>query len=361
MHFGARLFFGSLLLFCATSARADLVADPDELEFPTGYIGVTSAPLFLTLRNTGNSALTVVGLTSPDGGSYARAGGSCGAVPFGIPAQGSCTLGYTFSPLFAATIPQELRATPDVGSFITFRLVGQGEVGGLRFNPTELRYPTQAVGVTAGPLFATLSNTGPTALAVASLTTASGVYARAGGSCGNVPFSLASQASCTLGYTFTPDFFAPGQVNTYEQTIRATPTVGLHEDLSLYGEAGRGSLRVDTSMDWITPIPIGTVSSEKTASLRNVGSAPLVVTSIVPVAPPPVASFVRTPNSCPEPPFTLNTITGCGISYVFTPVFVGEVQLDIRFHNNVGSPESMRLRGVGLPGDPVFANGFEGN
>jgi hypothetical protein len=358
MHFGARLLFGILLLFCATSARADLVADPGELQFPRVYIGATSAPLFLTLRNTGNINLSID--LSPPGGPFARAGGSCGTTSFALAAQASCTLGYTFTPTGNSQTSTVLVATPDIGNFVSIRLVGQGEEGGLRFNPTQLSYPTQASGATAGPLFATLSNTSPTTLTVASLTTASGVYARAGGSCGKVPFTLASQASCTLGYTFTPVWF-PGQPTSFQQHIRATPTVGLQAELSLYGEAGRGSLRVDSSLHWIAPIPIGTVSAEKIASLTNVGTAPLVVTAIGPFIVPPVASFVRTPNSCPEPPFTINANWGCNVSYVFTPVFAGEVQLDINFHNNVGSPESLRLRGTGLPGNPVFANGFEGN
>jgi hypothetical protein len=213
-----------------------------------------------------------------------------------------------------------------------------------------------AVGATAGPLFVTLSNTGATTLTVVSLTTASGVYARVGGSCGTVPFALAAQASCTLGYTFTPN-----NIGTVYQMLRATPNVGAYADFTLAGEGARGRLVVDSSMDFFEPIPVGTISQEKTANLSNEGAAPLQVTAIAPFIVPPVVSFVRTGGNCGEPPFTINAFMGCQILYVFAPVVVGEVQLDMQFHNDAGSPESMTLHGVGTPSDIIFANGFEGN
>ena len=226
----------------------------------------------------------------------------------------------------------------------------------LAVNPGQLNFPIMAVGATAGPLFVTLSNTGTTTLTVVSLTAATGVYARAGGSCGMVPFALTSQASCTLGYTFTPN-----SVDTFYQLLRATPNAGDFVDFGLAGEGALGRLVVDRNLDFFQPIPVGTISQEKIASLMNEGAAPVRVTAIAPFIVPPVVSFVRTGGNCPEPPFTINPFLGCQIRYVFAPVVVGEVQLDMQFHNNAGSAETMTLRGVGTPGELVFANGFEGN
>jgi len=226
----------------------------------------------------------------------------------------------------------------------------------LEANPGQQNFPITAVGATAGPLFVTLSNTGATTLTVVSLTVASGVYARAGGSCGTVPFTLAAQASCTLGYTFTPY-----SVDTFYQLLRATPDAGDFIDFGLAGEGARGRLVVDRTMDFFQPIPVGTISQAKIASLSNEGAAPLQVTAIAPFIVPPFVSFMRTGGNCPEPPFTINAFMGCQIVYVFAPIVVGEVQLDMLFHNNGGSAETMTLRGIGTPNDILFANGFEGN
>ena len=226
----------------------------------------------------------------------------------------------------------------------------------LAVNPGQLNFQIVAVGATSGPLFVTLSNTASTTLTVVSLTAASGVYARAGGSCDTEPFALAAQASCTLGYTFTPD-----SVDTFYQLLRATPNAGDFVDFGLAGEGARGRLVVDRTMDFFEPIPVGTISQEKIASLHNEGAAPVQVIAIAPLIVPPFVSFVRTGGNCGEPPFTINAFMGCQILYVFAPVVVGEVQLDMEFYNDAGSAETMTLRGVGTPNDIVFANGFEGN
>jgi hypothetical protein len=356
MRCAIRLFLGSLLLCCVASARAELVADPVEVDFWRVSIGFTSEPMYVTLRNTGNTSLTVVDLWAPSGqAAYARAGGTCGTAPFTLAAQASCTLGYTFTPSLIGRVTQTLRATPDVGSFVTFRLVGEGEVGGLVSGPS-LFFGLHAVGDTAGPLFISLSNTSASSLTVVSLTTASAPYARVAGTCGTVPFTLASQASCTLGYTFTPS-----SIGEVRRDLTATPNVGAADTFSLTGEGAVGSLRLDPifTLRFMPPIPVGAMSEPEFVTLRNVGPVRMRVTAIAPFQVPPVQSFFRTGGTCDEPPFFLNSFASCTVGYTFMPAVVGETQLDMRFQHNVGSAESVTLSGEGLPGNEVFANGFE--
>lgn len=354
MHCAIRLLLGTLLLGCAATAQAQLAANPGELEFPVGYVGITSAPLFVTLSNTGNTTLSVVSLSAA-GGAFARAGGSCGTVPFSLSAQASCTLGYTFTPFFVGPTSATLRATPDIGSFVNFRLLGEGEVGGLRAQPSQLTFPLQAVGASVGPLFVTLRNTSAAPLSVVSLTPATGVYARVGGSCGAVPFTLAAQASCTLGYTFSPN-----SIGTVYQTLRATPNAGAFADFTLAGEADRGNLAVQPSnIRFMPPIAVGEISEEQFATLENTGRVPLQVLAIQPSQPPPVVSFVRTGGSCSTPPFTLFAFASCTVGYTFAPIAIGEVTMDVQIENSVGSDESVTLSGLGLPEIALFADGFD--
>ena len=202
MHCVTRLLFGSLLLgslllCCVADARAELVADPTTRDFGSVMVGTTSPPLFVTLSNSGNTTLTVVSI-SPGlaAGDFARAGGTCGEAPFTLAAQANCTLGYTFTAPAVGPVSRRVRATPDVGNFVEFQLTARGTDEALT-SSGQLSFPPQPLHETVGPLYVTLSNRGSTDLTVVSLTPASGVYARVGGSCGDVPFALASNASCT--------------------------------------------------------------------------------------------------------------------------------------------------------------------
>ena len=352
MNRAIRLLLGTLSLCCVASAQAQLAANPAEVQFPLGVVGITSAPLYVTLSNTGNTTLTVVDLSSA-GGAYARAGGSCGTVPFALAAQASCTLGYTFTPTYVGPNSTVLGATPDIGNMVTFRLVGEGEQGGLRAQ--SLNFDVQATGTTVGPLDVTLSNTSAAALTVINLTPATGVYARVGGSCGTVPFTLASQASCTLGYTFTPN-----GIGEFRQFLRATPTDGLFVDFTLTGEGDRGHLTIDDrTIYFVAPIAVGEISEAKFITLENDGRVSMQVLGIAPYEPPPVVSFLRAGGSCDTPPFTLNAFTSCTVGYKFAPIAVGEVRMDVRIAHNLGSPESVTLIGYGVPEVPIFANGFD--
>ena len=349
-----RLLLGTLLLCCVATAQAQLAANPGELEFPLGVVGITSAPLYLTLSNTGNATLTVVTL-SPAGGAYARDGGTCGTAPFTLAAQASCTLGYTFTPSWVGPTSAVLRATPDIGNFVNFRLVGEGEEGGLQTNPGQLTFPLQTVGATVGPLDVTLSNTSAASLTVVSLTPATGVYARVGGSCGTVPFTLASQASCTLSYTFSPD-----SIGTVYQDLRVTPDVGAFVDFTLAGESDIGFLTVQPrTIRFMPAVPVGEISQEKFATLKNTGRVPMQVLGIEPFLPPPVVSFVRTGGSCSTPPFTLFAFTSCTVAYTFAPIAAGEVTMDVDIANSVGSAQTVTLSGLGLPEISIFADGFD--
>lgn len=352
MHRATFLLPCFLLLCCFANARANLVASPAQLQFPLGVVGDTSAPLYVTLTNTGSTTLTVVDLTHSDT-AFARAGGTCGEVPIALLEQTSCTVGYTFTPFFAGPANAIVRATPNVGSFVDVALVGMAVTGAMTAQPGQLMFPLQALGTTAGPLHVTLNNIGNSALTVVSLTSASGAYARAGGSCGTVPFTVAAHAGCTLGYTFTPT-----GIGTVYQTITATPAAGEAVSFGLAGEGDSGRLLVEPRHIQFAPTATGAISEESVATLRNSGRVPLQVTAIGPHAAPAVEVFVPTGGTCPEPPFTMPASDTCTVSYAFAPVAVGVVELDVQFHNNASSPETVSFSGEGLPRD-VFADGFE--
>lgn len=221
-------------------------------------------------------------------------------------------------------------------------------------SPGQLSFPDQTVFTTSPPMATTLGNTGNQSLTVVSVTPASGVYARAGGSCGATPFTIVAQASCTLEHTFTPT-----SINSFYQTLTVTLDGGVDVNFGLAGDGNVGHLDVSpTSLDWL-PTPVGTFSAEKTVSLQNDRPVPLEITAIDTSSVPAVSAFVRTGGNCPPPPIQFSGYQGCLISYTFVPAQVGESTMDVNFHSSAGGGYSLYLRGEGSPEIPIFEDGFD--
>ena len=204
MHRVTRPLLGMLLLSGAAGARADLVTSPYLTEFRYQSVNTTSAPKTTTLENTGNQALTVTAVT-PAAGVYARVGGSCGAAPFTVAAQASCTLEHTFRPVEIRPYFETYTVTLAGGATVNFALTGSGEVGYLEISPPALNFAPVAVGAAGVAQIVTLHNDRPVPLRISQVTsTAGSPFARTGGTCPEPPMDFAAHGSCYSYYTFTP-------------------------------------------------------------------------------------------------------------------------------------------------------------
>lgn len=219
-------------------------------------------------------------------------------------------------------------------------------------SPLQLDFGYQAVGITSEPQPTTLINTGSQALTITAVSAATGDYARAGGTCGAAPFTLAANASCTIEHTFRPTSVGP-----LYQTIVVTVTGGSTFNFGLAGEGAQGFLEFTPSRLYFPSVPVGSSSNEVTASLANPRLVPLYVTQAGPL--PSVNPFVRTGGTCPQPPFVLGAFGGnCTLTYIFVPTAVGHTSMDLGILATAGS-FSLSFNGEGLPEVPLFQNGFE--
>jgi hypothetical protein len=219
-------------------------------------------------------------------------------------------------------------------------------------SPLQLDFRYQAVGVTSEPGATTLTNSGNQALTITAVSAATGVYARAGGTCGAAPFTIAVNASCTIEHTFTPT-----SVQLFYQTIVVTLAGGSTVNFGLAGEGAQGFLEFTPSRLYFPSVPVGSSSNEVTASLANPRPVPLYVTQAGPL--PSVNPFVRTGGTCPQPPFVLGAYGGnCTLTYVFVPTAVGHTSMDLGIIATAGT-FSLSFNGEGLPEVPLFHNGFE--
>lgn len=224
--------------------------------------------------------------------------------------------------------------------------------------PRELDFESQALHTTSAPEATTLRNTGNqavTVVGIATLLPPLGVFARTGGTCGEVPFTLAPQATCTIEHTFTP-----GSIFTYYETIRLTLAGGQLFDFGLRGEGDLGRLVISPESLSFFPTPVGAVGQELTAKLQNVRSVPMQVTEFRSTSVPAVSAFVRTGGSCPTPPFEFYAYWSCTLAYTFYPAEAGQSTMNMDIVTSGGSgnfPMSFSGDGVEIS---LFYDGFEG-
>ncbi|WP_386067528.1 choice-of-anchor D domain-containing protein [Tahibacter sp. UC22_41] len=217
-------------------------------------------------------------------------------------------------------------------------------------SPGQVDFGWQAVNTTSEPKATTLRNTGNQPLTVVAVAPASGVYARTGGSCGETPFTIAAQASCTIEHTFTPT-----AVTQFYQTLTINLAGGTSVNFGLYGQAEVGHLEIAPSALSFFPVPAGSVGNELTAQLTNDRPVTLRIWQMTSTA---GSGFVRTGGNCPEPPMEFGAYMGCMLKYTFMPTRVGESELNLIFLGSSGT-FLLRLSGEGLPEIPLFQNGFE--
>lgn len=226
-------------------------------------------------------------------------------------------------------------------------------------SPGQVDFGVVAVSTTSEARAHTLRNSGDQALTVTAIAIywlpSEAAFARVGGSCGEVPFNLAPQATCTIEHTFSPV-----RSQTYLQTNRITLAGGETVDFGLIGEGDVGRVVFDPMSLHFVPTPVGTSRQELTVELDNVRRVPVQVTGFTSTSVPTPSAFVRTGGTCGEPPFLLYEIGTCTLRYTFIPAQVGRSTMELAVHTSGGSGSSyLQLSGDGEPELSLFYSGFE--
>lgn len=220
-------------------------------------------------------------------------------------------------------------------------------------SPAQVDFSDQATGTTSEPKPTTFRNTGNqsvTVTAVSAITIEA--FARTGGTCGEAPFTLAPQASCTIEHTFTPYL-----LESYYGYAHLTLAGGGRVD---YGLAGRGNVEYldifPSSLSFFS-INVGTSSEEQTIHLSNNRPVGMTVGQMY-MDGPDASAFVRTGGTCPtQVPFYWGASGSCTIAYRFVPDHVGSHSAGVTI---IGSGSfGFSLSGDGLPETPLFVDGFE--
>jgi hypothetical protein len=289
---------------------AAISVNPGSLTFPAQTAGVASAPLTLTVSNTGGSPMANVGfqITGQMAMSFSTGATTCGATLNG---GSNCTVQVIFTPAVAGGNTAALTissATLGVKP-VSVALSGAGTAAsGLNVTPAQLTFSEPTIGQASAAQIVTVSNT--SIVSAEGLTLAvTAPFSLTQGTCGT---SLAAGAACTAGVVFTPlaNGAAMGTLTVNSSSLNPA-------QVNLAGTGGlAGVVQLQPASLSFPATGVGTASSTQTVTLTNTGTVTL--TELVLTA---SSGFQIAGNACGT---TLAAGASCGAGVAFAPASAGQ-------------------------------------
>ncbi len=212
--------------------------------------------------------------------------------------------------------------------------------------PASLSFGTVTLPATSAPQTVTVTNTGAANATGLTRSNSNAAEFLASGSCTTVT-SLAMGASCTLSVSYKPS--AAG-ADTASYTISngagtATVTIMMTGTGAAAAGGGQGVLSMPVGQT-MPDQAVGTVSTARTLTLSNTGTAAVAVSSIVSSN---AAEFPLSGHNC-----TSVAVGGtCTLTFTFQPNTVGARTTSIIVTSNgAGSPQAIVVNGNGTGGTP---------
>ena len=326
---------------------AKFAVSPSKLNFrsrPAGVASAASAPMSLTISNTGGSPMASVSLniTGSSASSFEVSSTTCGAA---LKNGASCTAQLKFAPAETGGNAADLEvstSTAGVAS-IAVDLIGVGlPPAELAVNPPQLAFDDGIVGARSAAKTVTISNLGGATLSDLHLAV-SGDFTFAPGSC---HAALPVGATCAAKIMFAPT--SNGVINGV-LTVSSVSGAATPATVSLRGTAsGPATIVTSTSsLDFGDVVP-GTVSVFKTVTISDAGKAGLGGLSLI-----AAGAFHLSQNNCGA---TLAAGKDCTMQVVFAPIAAGSQTgtLTAASTTKWTAPAVVTLTGTGLA-EPALA------
>jgi hypothetical protein len=327
-----------------TSTSSTVSLSPASLAFGSQSVETTSTALTVTLTNTGNTSLTITGIsvTGANASDFSEIT-TCPLAPGSVAANGSCTISVAFTPSASGNRTAWLTVADNAtaGSPQAVSLVGTGTSAAISLSAAALSFGSQSVGTTSAAQGVTLTNGGNAALTISSIQvigTDPGDFKMPSNTCGS---SLAANASCTVNVTFTPTTSGSRTATlTFADSATNSP-----QSVSLTGTGTVPIAALSPASFSFTSQPAMMSSSPESFTLSNTGSAPLSITSIGFVGSNPGDFSQET--TCGA---TLGANTTCTIAVLFTPAAAGSrsgtLVVTDNSNNVAGSTQTSTLAGT---------------
>ncbi len=308
---------------------------PTSLNFGNQAVGVTSSAQVVTLTNTGTATLVLMGIKITGGNNkdFSQTN-TCGGT---LALNTSCTLSVKFTPSQTGSRTSSLSIADNAaGSPQTVPLSGTGVAPDVTLNPLSLTFAGVLVGKSGSPKTVTINNTGNASLTVTAID-ADGDFSQTNNCVGA---AVAAGSSCTITVTFTPTatWSRNGTVVITDNAYSAPQQV-----VFLAGMGSSGTIAsVSPSSLSFGNQTLGKVSTSKTITLSNTGTAALNISSIL------ASGDYSQSNNCPA---SLATGANCTINVTFFPSAIGSRNGNI----TVNDTDPRFLQGVSLTGTGVVA------
>ena len=302
---------------------------PRRLMFGGQAVGTSSSESTLTLTNPGSAPLAISSIAAS--GDFSETN-SCGPM---LAIGASCQVNVTFEPTGAGERAGALTFT-DSASVVPqiIPLAGAGEAPSAGLSPSSLTFPGQNTGTTSAAQTVALTNTGETALAIASIAT-SGDSGAEFPQTNNCPSALAPGAKCSIRVTFAPTAY-----NQHGGNLIVTDNAADSPQMVPLLGTGLGPFLGFSAVSLTFPGQlVGSTSAAQSIALTNSGNAALKVTSIT-----ASGDFAQT-NNCGA---SLAVSATCTINVTFSPTAGGNRSGSIALADNAGnSPQTVSLTGTG--------------
>lgn len=291
------------------------------LSFGSQAVSTTSSAQSVVLSNTGNTALTVSGVSVS--GQY----GATHNCPASLAVGASCTVNVTFAPVTMGAQNGTLTASTNGGNQ-TVSLSGTGLLAVLGAAPSSVAFGNQTVGSTSAAQTVTLTNSGNAGVTV-SAATVTAPFSLLATTCGA---SLAASSSCTYSLTYSPAGMGGSAGSLSIPASAGTQTV------SLSGTGLQTSGQIDKSSLAFGNQAVSTTSSAQTVTLSNTGNTTLGITSI------DASGQFTSANNCSA---SLAAGATCAINVSFAPATIGAQSGTLTVTTAAGT-YSATLSGTGL-------------
>jgi len=317
-------------------APAALSVSPSSLSFAAQTVGQPSAPVALSVTNSGASSMSNIGLqvTGMGAASFTVATNTCGAL---LNSGSSCAAQVVFTPAAAGGIAATLVVSSSTAGVapVSVPLSGSGQAqAGLSASPPQLTFPAVAPGQSSAAQTVTVSNAA--SVAAAGLTLAIG--AQFGLTQNTCSTSLAAGASCTVRVVFQPAASGPvSGVLTVSSSTIANPAL-----VALSGTGdGLGAIEATPAVIAFSTVGIGTASAPTTLKVTNPGT-----TDFNNLALAVSAGFQLAGNTCAA---TLGAGASCNAGVEFAPTTAGAQTGNLTITSSTASAGALvALSGMGF-------------
>ena len=325
-------------------------APASPIDFPDIATGTSSAPISITVTNSGGAPLHIssVTLTGTNPTDFGIASNTCTAAAIAVNA--TCTVGVTFTPSGTGQRQANLQFTDDASSSPQIlALTGNGLAAatpGVTVVPASpILLPSTTQGATSVPVVVTVTNSGNATLNVSAVTV-TGVNASdfplASNTCNGA--ALAANATCLVSITFRPSATGVRQANL--QIADNAPANPQSFALTGTGNASTPAVVISPATPTIAGTQ-GTASNPTNIVISNSGSAPLHVSSVV-FGGANVSDFVNPSNPCVGTAIAPNAT--CLISVTFAPLGVGSRAETVTMTDDAtNSPQTFTVNGTASP------------